>query len=54
MHGLFQEHGQTTDQSVKSPIEAKRTNVDGVDRCGCKNGLPWNAVVLSKTRYTHF
>ena len=54
MHGLFQEHGQTTDQSVKSPIEAKRTNVDGVDRCGCKNGLPWNAVVLLKTRYTHF
>lgn len=43
---FFHEDGQSRYKRVESPIEAKLANVDGVNRNGCQNAFPGDAVVL--------
>lgn len=46
LESLFHEDGQTGDESVESPVEAKLANVDGMDGTGGEDPLPRDAVVL--------
>lgn len=50
LESFLHENGQTRDESVEAPVEAKLGNVDGMHRAGSEYTFPGDTVVLYPER----